>query len=182
MPVISQYTVIKPDRDLDALYHELEMNYPKFFKMDELCKSAVLGSEIVLRGVGMADEVPKKDMSVVIFNRSSSFDSDFRYMETIRDDCYYPSPALFTYTLANIMTGHICLKYKIFGESSLYVSEKFEADDFIQKVMWGMQESCLCGWVDCYRGMHQAMMMLVRMEGTGRPFDTDTLNKIYNEL
>jgi len=182
MPVITQYTVINSACELDVMYHELEMNYPKFFKMDELCKAALLGSEQVLRSAGMADEVPKMDMSLVLFNRSSSIDSDYRYLETVSDDSYFPSPALFTYTLANIMTGQICLKYKIFGESSLYVSERFEPADFRQKVLWGLQENCLCGWVDCYKGRHEVMMMLVQRNGMGQTFDVNTINKIHNQL
>lgn len=182
MPVITSYTIIKPDIDLDALYHKLDMDYPKFFKMDELCRTALLGAEIVLRQAGCADDSPKRDMSVVLFNRSSSMDTDLKYIETINPDSYYPSPSLFSYTLANIMTGHICIKYRISGQSSLYVSEHFDADDFIQKVLWGLKTSCLCGWVDCFRGHHELIMMMVHRVGDGIPFTPENINKIINLL
>jgi len=182
MAVIVSHTVIRPDMDLDELYHKLEMNYPKFFKMDELCRTALLGAEIVLRQSGCADDKPKHDMSVILFNRSSSFDSDHQYSATIALDSYFPSPALFSYSLANIMTGQICIKFRILGESSLYISERFDAEDFIKKVLWGLNGNCLCGWVDCFRGNHELVMMHVRSEGEGVPFDRETVYSIFKQL
>jgi len=182
MPVISSYALINSQCDPDSMYHQLGMNYPKFFKMDGLCKVAMICAEKVMRDEGMADEEPKRDMSLVLMNSSSSIDSDYRFMDTIRDDNYFPSPALFAYTLANIVTGQLCIRYRIFGESSMYLSRNFDAGDLRRKVMWSFPECSLCGWVDCHNGRHEALMMMVRRDGDGLPFETDTLNELYKQL
>ena len=80
---------------LTSIYREQVGDYPKFFKMDPLCKLGFLASEILLR-----DEperfVPRHDRAVVLFNRSGSFASDSLYQHTIADAAnYYPSPAVF---------------------------------------------------------------------------------------
>ena len=42
-----------------------------------------------------------------------------RFQETIQHaDSYYPSPALFVYTLPNIVTGEIAIRNKYYGETS----------------------------------------------------------------
>ncbi len=183
MPVITACSRITPLQDLTELYHELGMEYPKFFKMDDLCRASLLGAELVLRKVGMADSAPKTDMALVMQNGSSSLDTDTKYLETISPENYFPSPATFSYTLANILTGEICIRYKIFGESSLYICEKFSPEDLVRAVNWALRDhtctGCLCGWADCHYGVHDVMMMLASREGEGPDFSADTLNDLY---
>lgn len=170
-------------QDLSELYHQLDMVYPKFFKMDDLCRSSVLGAELVLRQVDMADALPKKDLSVVMMNSSSSIDTDTRYLDTISPGNYFPSPAIFSYTLANILTGEICIRYKISGESSLYICERFRPEEFIRAVSWALKDptctGCLCGWADSHYGINDVRMMLVRRDGVGTDFTVDNLKKIF---
>lgn len=183
MPVIVSSSVIDRSQSLTSLYHELEMEYPKFFKMDDLCKASILGAEMVLRKAGMADNEPKKDMGVVLMNGSSSIDTDLRFVKSISQESYYPSPSLFSYTLANIMTGEICIRYKIYGESSLYICEEFRPDELVRVVGWTFRDPlcsrCLCGWADCLNGRADVLMMLVAREGEGPAFSADTLNELY---
>lgn len=58
-------------------YKSLELNYPKFHKMDNLSKLAFLASEMILK-----DEDHSRT-ALVFANRSSSLDTDFKYQESI---------------------------------------------------------------------------------------------------
>ncbi|MDE6296764.1 MAG: 3-oxoacyl-ACP synthase, partial [Muribaculaceae bacterium] len=107
--------------NLKNLYRSVAGDYPKFFKMDMLCRIGFIAAEYLLKGY---DENEKENMSVVLFNKEGSLLTDRNYTETIIDkDNYYPSPALFVYTLANIVTGEIAIRHKIYGESSFYITD-----------------------------------------------------------
>ena len=97
------------DDQLAQLYRNIGMSYPKFFKMDRLCKAGILGAEMLLKDYDFDHENVKADWGIVLMNSASSLDNDRRYQETIATDNYYPSPAVFVYTLANIVTGEIAI-------------------------------------------------------------------------
>ena len=100
---------LEPSDDplLVALYRRYAGGYPKFFKMDPLCRLGFVASELLLDGEAERF-TPREDRAVVLFTRSGSFASDSRYQQTIADPAdYYPSPAVFVYTLANIVTGAV---------------------------------------------------------------------------
>ena len=104
------------------IYRAIGMQYPKFFKMDNLCKAGTLAAELLLKDIHFDRETVKPDWAVVLMNQASSLDDDRHYQATIRDDNnYYPSPAVFVYTLANIITGEIAIRHKIGGETSFYI-------------------------------------------------------------
>ena len=96
--------------NIAGLYREFVGDYPKFFKMDSLCKLGFIGSELLLKGIN-AEE--KENAAIILFNRNGSLITDRNYQKTITDDNYFPSPALFVYTLANIVTGEIAIRNKI---------------------------------------------------------------------
>ena len=58
-------------------YKSLDLNYPKFHKMDNLSKLAFLASEMILKN----DDHSKT--ALVFANKSSSLDTDFKYQESI---------------------------------------------------------------------------------------------------
>ena len=94
------------------------LDYPKFFKMDNLSKLAFITSEIILREVCKTDQ--ENDIAIVFANKSSSLDTDVKYQNSIQDkENYFPSPSVFVYTLPNIVIGEIAIKYKITGENAL---------------------------------------------------------------
>jgi 3-oxoacyl-[acyl-carrier-protein] synthase-1 len=146
-------------------YRNLKIDYPKFFKMDGLSKLGFLASEIIF-----ANEenrfVPREDVAVIFFNRSSSLDVDIQYQATIRNnDSYFPSPSLFVYTLPNIVTGEIAIRNKFLGETSLYVSEKFDAEQMFETVRNAFSDTAiniiLTAWIECYNGTFEVFMLLV---------------------
>lgn len=132
-----------------GLYREFVGDYPKFFKMDSLCKLGFIGAELLLKDIS-AEE--KENAAIILFNRNGSLITDRNYQKTISDDNYFPSPALFVYTLANIVTGEIAIRHKIYGESSFYVLESKDADmmnDIVNNAcLTSSPTFILTGWVD----------------------------------
>ena len=136
------------------MYRGLHLQYPKFFKMDNLCKVGFLAAELAMKDVGVSPETEKPDFSVLLLNSTSSLDNDISYQQTIADETnYFPSPAVFVYTLANIVTGEIAIRHKIKGETSFYIQEKFSPatlSDVAELEFMphkGIREM-LIGWVD----------------------------------
>ena len=75
------------------------------------------------------------------------------------------SPALFVYTLPNIMTGEICIRHNFKGENAFFIFEKFDAG-FIQQYVNNLinnntLQACICGWVELLEDQYKAVLMLV---------------------
>ena len=138
---------------LSALYKQHVRDYPKFYKMDNLCKLGFIASELLLKETGEERFIERDDRAIVLFNRSSSVDVDKKYMKTIQDkENYFPSPALFIYTLPNIVTGEIAIRNKWHGETSLYIlsmhDEQQERDILEATCLDSTINSILAGWID----------------------------------
>lgn len=155
---------------LADIYRAIGMQYPKFFKMDNLCKAGTLAAEILLQDVDFDRESVKPDWAVVLMNSASSLDDDRHYQTTIQDpDNYYPSPAVFVYTLANIVTGEIAIRHKIGGESSFYVFPSFSKETEKQLVRQTFEANpelthLICGWVDYDEGKCDVCMSLFEID------------------
>lgn len=135
--------------NISGIYREFIGDYPKFFKMDSLCKLGFIAAELILKGQTL---VQKENASIILFNRNGSLITDRNYQKTIADDNYFPSPALFVYTLANIVTGEIAIRHKICGESSFYVLSH-QDDEMMHEVvnnayLTSTPSFILTGWVD----------------------------------
>jgi 3-oxoacyl-(acyl-carrier-protein) synthase len=114
---------------LKGLYKHLNINYPKFFKMDVLSKTAFLTCEYLLKDKTIFDKFKGEEIAVILSNGSSSLNTDADYQTTINDRTdYFPSPAVFVYTLPNIMAGEICIRHKISGENSVFISENYNKE------------------------------------------------------
>ena len=138
---------------LTQLYRTYKMDYPKFFKMDVLCKVGFIASEILLEAEGGERFVPRADRAVILFDRHSSLHADRTFQHTIADPAdFYPSPSVFVYTLPNIVTGEIAIRNKYHGESSfILLPEKSEEamDQAIERAFLDAETtSVLTGWVE----------------------------------
>ena len=156
-----------PGNILDNFYRKEHISYPKFFKMDNLCKVGFIVSELMFREVSFDTEIPKKDMAIILCNRSSSSDDDLLYLRSINDkDNYFPSPSVFVYTLPNIVTGEIAIRNKILGESSFYVSERHSEEMILRQVRNVLQPKSvkyvLFGWVESLKGKYEVELTLVK--------------------
>lgn len=135
--------------NITGIYREFIGDYPKFFKMDSLCKLGFVAAELILKDK-TAEQ--KENASIILFNRNGSLITDRNYQKTIDRDNYFPSPALFVYTLANIVTGEIAIRHKIYGESSFYVlphqDEELMCDVVNNTYRTSDPSFILTGWVD----------------------------------
>lgn len=143
----------KTGLSLNALYRTHVNNYPKFFKMDGLCKLGFLASELLISSTGEERFVERDDRAVILFSKKGSSHADHRYQATIDDpDDYYPSPALFVYTLPNIVTGEIAIRNRYLGETSFFLLDSYDEArmrNIVQEAFMDEEtNSVLAGWVD----------------------------------
>ena len=141
---------------LTALYKQIIGNYPKYYKMDGLCRLGFVASELLLkaeRDESSFTEDTNKTRAIVFFNRSSSIASDKKYLASIVEkDNYFPSPSVFVYTLPNIVTGEIAIRNGYHGETSFYIlphKNELLMQDIIETTFMDEQTtSVLTGWLD----------------------------------
>jgi 3-oxoacyl-[acyl-carrier-protein] synthase-1 len=141
---------------LTGLYRSQIGDWPKFFKMDTLSKAGFVASELLLKKVGehrLEGEEYTHSRAIVLFGSTASLCADRNYQETIQDrDNYYPSPALFVYTLPNIVTGEIAIRHHLHGETSFYclASRNEQLMTRIQQAALSdsATTSMITGWID----------------------------------
>ena len=133
-------------KQFKEIYLFLGLKYPKFYKMDMLAKLAFLASELIISDEKI--EVHENDTAILLMNRNSTENIDRKYNETILKDNYFPNPALFVYTLPNVMIGEISIRNNIKGETLFLATNGFDAEIF-EEVMDMMEfKNILFGYVD----------------------------------
>ena len=161
-------------------YKFAETDYPKFFKMDNLSKLSFLAADLLLKDQA-ADGT--NNTALLFANASSSLDTDVKYNDSIADrDNYYPSPAVFVYTLPNICMGEISIRHKLYTENSFFIFEAFNPEFFANYASIlldaGKAENVLCGWVEFFKDEYKAFMYLVSKEN-GPEHTAKNIQTIY---
>lgn len=164
-------------------YKTLGINYPKFYKMDNLSKLAILATELLLADSGIREKYKPEDIAVIVSNANSSLDTDQRYWDSVKAGA--PSPSLFVYTLPNVMLGEICIRWGIKGENTCLVSEQFNAafqTDYVNSLLdLGNAEVVISGWADYLDGEMEAFFMLVEKNPTSLDIHNPlTVQKLYD--
>ena len=167
------------------LYKQLKCEYPKFYKMDNLCKLAFVATELLL--LNRTISCPKEDVALVFSNAGSSLDTDKTYYASVEDKSnYFPSPAVFVYTLPNIMMGEICIRQQFRGENAFFIAEKFDADllaDYSANLLTSGKSKCvIAGWVEISGNEWDVALFLIgppAKENSGTRLSKESLNEIY---
>jgi len=162
---------------LVEVYKHFKLNYTRFYKMDSLSKLGWLTSELLLKDNFDKEAYAPAEVGIVFANANSSLDSDVKYMASVAD---IPSPALFVYTLPNIMIGEISIRNQFKGEAAFFVSEKFDAA-FIEQYVNNLFDNnifkaCICGWVDVLGNDYKATLFLVEKGNGAIPFTAGNMN------
>lgn len=172
------------------VYRNFKLSYAKFFKMDNLSRLGFLAADILINKYDEIKFLKPEDTGIVLSNSASSLDTDFNFNDTIKENAnYFPSPALFVYTLPNIMIGEICIRHKIMGENGFLICEKFNPDvicNFVKDLFENEKlKYCITGWVDLINEKYETLLFLV--EDTEKDiaekstFEPKNISDIYNK-
>ena len=156
----------KPDDFLKTAYKQLQLNYPKFYKMDLLCKLAFLASELLIKSAGIMQKYAAQDIALVLSNSNGSLDTDSRHQQTISDSTnYFPSPASFVYTLPTILIGEIAIRNVIKGENTFFIFPTFDSvfmTNYSNSLLNTKRAACsIVGWVDVCENKYAAFLYVV---------------------
>ena len=168
-----------------SLYQFLKIDYPKFYKMDNLCKLGWLASEILLKDEIITKQIQPQQTAIVLTNANSSLDTDIKYFQTTKT---IASPALFVYTLPNIMMGEICIRNNFKGENAFFVFEKFNAGFLVEYVndlfINNNIQLCICGWVDVLNEDYKAVLFLIATNKQPGMllFNEENMNEIFKTV
>ena len=166
----------------ERLFQFLTIDYPKFYRMDLMSRFGFLAAELILRDWPRNGD--DDSVAVVLSNRSASLDTDLKYVHASANA---PSPALFVYTLPNIVTGEIAIRHGLKGENAFFVSADFDADTlhgYVDQVLiQPFTRTCLAGWVDVLDGLHDVLLYLVekRSDAAALPHTPEQLDLIYRK-
>ncbi len=153
---------------LKSLYKELGDVNMKFYKMNNLAKAGYVASCEMLSGL----DVPcaKERVAVVLANRSASLDADLLHQANV--DRRLPegtSPAVFVYTLANIVAAEIAIKHKFQGESTTFVMESRDMEYLATYarglIAGGECDGVLYGWCELLEECYDVELKLI-IKGT----------------
>ena len=169
------------DDFLDSALRSLSITYPKFYKMDRLSKLGFLASEVLLRDMRLLDKYNAGSVAIVISNSNASLDTDLKYFESAKT---IASPALFVYTLSNIVAGEICIRQGIKGENAFFVLPRFDSSrlfEYVEIVMAsGKTDACIAGWVDVLGEQHDVFLYLLeKLDNGGLEHTAEQLQKLY---
>lgn len=166
-PVLHFNEVEDGSSKLKYAYKELGFSYPKFFKMDGLCKIGLLASELLLTAK-VKEKYQNDEIALILSNNQSSLQSDADHVKQYAEGS--ASPAIFVYTLPNIVIGEICIRHKLLGESNFYIFEDFRSDQLLEQASLLMSttatKACLVGWLEYFENTFEAVFFLLEKEGT----------------
>ena len=168
---------------LRAGYDRFSGQYPKFHKMDVLSKLGWLGAEVLLKDAGI-HSLPPEQVGIILSNRSSSLDTDLRYYATVKD---FASPALFVYTLPNIVMGEIAIRHGFKGENTFFVSDDFDTALMstypAQLLAETPLQACICGWVEVMEQQYEVVLFLVenKQRNLATPLTEGALSLLYQQ-
>lgn len=163
-------------------YRHFALEYPKFYKMDNLSKLGWLANEVLLQGSFDKTKYRPEAVGIVLSNANASLDTDIKYYDTTKT---IASPALFVYTLPNIVIGEISIRHRFKGENAFFIFDEFDTG-FIEQYVSNLVNNnilqcCICGWVEVMENSYNATLFLVEKDKSANSviFTKENLTKIY---
>jgi hypothetical protein len=180
-PIFSE-NILFPDF-AEHLYKHLSPDYPKFYKMDNLSKLGFLACEVLVKNGGVSSTIHGYDGAVVLSNSSGSLDTDSKYNEVSQKTA---SPAIFVYTLPNIVNGEICIRHGFKGENIFFVTPQFDTDlvcAYCDGLLEEKSKICMGGWIEIMGNEYDAFLYCVEKEPRGISIEHNpqTLKNLYCE-
>lgn len=161
--------------DTESLYKAMQLDYPRFFKMDKLSQVAFLLSEDLLK-----QNFPGSECSIQLWNKHSSYTADMQHLENIEQGV--PGPANFTYTLPNIMLGELSIRYKLYSESVVFITDTPPDFKLMEETLRlylhdSNEQRILAGWIDVAESASGFMCDICQNENA-----TDSLAEEFKKL
>ncbi len=169
------------DTFLKSIYKELELNYSKFYKMDLLSKMGIICTEILLQ-----ENQIDKNTALVFQNNAGSLATDLEHQKSIsKSSNALASPAVFVYTLPNIVMGEIAIKHGLKSENAFFIAESF-TPNFIHTytdilLQTNKANSAICGWIDLDSDRYNVFLTLISNNGKIR-YTPDNLKQLYTNV
>ncbi len=176
---------------LSEAYRALGASYPKVHKMDAQCKLGFLCTEFALKETTFLTGNDLSKTAIILSNAASSLETDRVHQHSIDDKSnYFPSPAVFVYTLPNITIGEIAIKHKITGENAFFVTGQLDANllvKYTDALLSNGSEAAMVGWVDVDGAKFEAFIFLVETSkninknSIFKPLNQTSVITIYNQ-
>lgn len=169
----------EPELQAAECYRLLKMSYPKFFKMDLLAQWGIVTAELLLQN---SLSLPADPFRTALFfqNVTASSHADQAYQKTISD---IPSPALFVYTLPNIVMGEIAIRHGIKGENTFIVSEQFSPEPLVKYAQTlfdqDIADELILAFLEIGSEEADIFMLRISKVPSFHTFSKDTLRKLY---
>lgn len=176
--VVARRVAGSEDSWFKQIYRQLDLGYPKFYKMDVLSQAGYLAMELIKKAnpditAAYADD----EIALVFANASSSAETDRRFMQSYETGGS-PSPSLFVYTLPNIVLGEIAIANKWYGENMFAVLPKFAPGFYLNySEILLASDSCalLGGWLEVTAGSTDVFLFMVEERENGTEFNNGNL-------
>lgn len=148
-----------------AAFKSISEPYMKFSKMDDLCKLGLTAVEFLLQKDDLHARCKEEEIAMLLANRYSSLETDCNHQRIIDDRVsYQPSPAVFVYTLANIVMGEVSIRQKFKGENLFMIDGEWNKERMSQLASFSLaagMKAVIAGWVDFYGEEYSAHIFLI---------------------
>lgn len=147
------------------VYKKQGGNNMKFYKMDDLCKLGYATAEYLLESKTFAPQ----EMGMLLANAGSSLHTDTKHQQLIdKDGDEAASPAVFVYTLPNVVSGEICIRHKIQGENTFFITKAYQPERLERYARIVMEKGklkyCIIGWCELLNDTYKAEFKLLEIQ------------------
>lgn len=149
-------------------FKSLNESNQKFYKMDDMSKLGYITAGHLLKG----QSFNPCEIGIILSNKSSSLDTDIKYQRIIdAEGDKAASPAVFVYTLPNIVAGEICIRHKIQGENTFFVENEYNKEKLEKYAHLAMEKGnlrlCIYGWCEFLNNKYKADFRLLEKNKYG---------------
>lgn len=120
-----------------GLFSSVSEPYMKFSKMDDYCKLGTTAVQLLLNNVGGLSQYDPYEIALIVNTDTGCIESDLAHLDNITADEYASSPAIFVYTLPNVVAGEICIKNKFKGEGVTLVGNTDDPKTIVERFCGG---------------------------------------------
>ncbi|MEE1062209.1 MAG: beta-ketoacyl synthase N-terminal-like domain-containing protein [Paludibacteraceae bacterium] len=122
---------------IKGLFASVSEPYMKFSKMDDYCRLGTTAVQLLLDKVGGLSQYDPYEIALIVNTDTGCIESDLAHWDNITADEYVSSPAIFVYTLPNVVAGEICIKNKFKGEGVTLVGNADDPKTIVERFCGG---------------------------------------------